>query len=528
VTIDTRTTRTGIRDVRFDPDKGLFLNNRHVKIKGMNMHQDHPGVGAAIPDALQAFRIRELKKYGVNAYRASHNPMTPEMLDACDSLGMLVLEENRLTGVNEEHVRLLRRMIERDRNHPSVILWSIGNEEWGTEGNDFGLRISESMREYCHRFDPTRPMCIATSGGHTAVIPTDVAGYNYVEQNPIDEHRRNFPDRITIGTEETSGRGTRGVYFPDHANGHMVPLNMERHGADSMMNCIERAWKFHDSREWSAGMFYWTGFDYRGEPNPMVFPATGSQSGVLDYCGFPKDYAYYVKSWWSDEPVLHILPHWNHAGHAGEKVSVWAYSNMDEVEMFANGKSLGRKTMPRNGHLEWEAIYRPGELRAVGYRNGKKAMTTRVETASAPAYITAGADRTMLKADNRDVAVINIGITDSRKRFVPDACRTVEITVDGPVRILGVGNGDPAYRDSERPSDTESRTFSVKTFNGLAQVLIQSSGNDGGKASITLSSDGLKPVNVSLTTVADEESCQDSDTRPRVVVTTDGEEDDRA
>lgn len=489
VSIDSVTTVTGIRDIRFDPDYGFFLNGRHVKIKGMNMHQDHAGVGAAIPDAVQAFRIRELKKYGVNAYRSSHNPMTPETLDACDSIGMLVLEENRLTGINREHIDLLRRMIERDRNHPSIILWSVGNEEWGTEWNEFGRRISETMKEHCRRFDPTRPATIASSSGPTVLVPMEVAGYNYVEQHPIDEHRANYPSRVALGTEETSGRGTRGVYFDDHARGHMVSINRSKHGKDSIYNCMERAWKFHAGRPWSSGMFYWTGFDYRGEPNPMKFPATGSQPGVLDYCGFPKDQAYYVKAWWGDEPVLHIFPHWNLKGHEGETIDVWAYSNCDEVELIANGRKLGRKAMPKNGHLSWKAVYNPGVLKAIGYKNGKKILEKKIETTDEPSRIIISADRNTIKADNKDVAVFTIEIRDSKGRFVPDANIELNVSLNGEGRILGYGNGDPAWQAKERPTDGNSAN--LKTFNGLAQLLVQSTANSG-NASISISSQRLK------------------------------------
>ena len=496
--VDCDTVVTGIRDARFDPDKGFLLNNRPLKLKGVNMHQDHAGVGAAIPDALQAYRLRELKKFGVNAYRSSHNPMTPEMLDACDSLGILVLEENRLSGINDEHVRLLKRMIERDRNHPSIIVWSVGNEEWGIEWNEFGNRISESMREYCHRFDPTRPMCFATSGGPTVVVPADVAGYNYIMQNPVEQHRRDYPSRIALGSEETTGCGTRGIYFDDRDNGRMASLNRSPNGSDSILNCIGRGWRFYADRPWLAGLFYWTGFDYRGEPNPLKFPATGSEFGILDYCGFPKDEAFYLKSWWTDEPVLHILPHWNLHGHEGEPVQIWVYSNMDEVELAVNGKSLGRKTMPRNGHLAWDAVYQPGKVTATGYKNGKKAMTAKVETSGAPAKINAAADRQLIKADNHDVAVVNITLSDSKKRFVPDGCVTLDLTVDGPVRILGVGNGDPAWQDAERPADPMSRTFKVKTFNGMAQVILQAAGNEAATATLAVSSEGLQPATVSV------------------------------
>ena len=496
--VDSDTVTTGIREIRFDPDNGFFLNGKNIKLKGVNLHQDHAGVGAGIPDALQAYRIKELKKYGVNAYRSSHNPMTPEMLDVCDSLGILVMEENRLTGINDEHVRLLRRMIERDRNHPSIILWSIGNEEWGTEWNDFGERISESMREYAHNFDPTRPMAMATSGGPTVIKPVDVAGYNYVVQNPIDEHRRNYPHRKAVGSEETTGTGARGVYFDDRENGYMTAINRHKSGPDSLYNAIERGWKFYDERPWLAGLFYWTGFDYRGEPNPMKYPATGSQFGILDYAGFPKDEAFYLQSWWTDEPVLHIFPHWNLQGHEGEEVSVWAYSNMDEVELFVNGKSLGRQSMPRNGHLEWTAVYKPGMLRAVGYKNGKKVMEKKIETTGAPAKLLLTADRPSIKADNRDVSVITVQVLDKKGRPVPDANIELTLTVNGDLKILGVGNGDPAWQAQERPLKGE-KNMTMKTFNGLAQILLQST-HQAGSGELIVESAGLQPAALPIVT----------------------------
>lgn len=497
--VDTHKTRTGIRDIRFDADNGFFLNGKHVKLKGVNMHQDHAGVGTSIPDALQAYRLRELKKYGVNAYRASHNPMTPEMLDACDSLGILVIEENRLTGVNDEHIRLLKKMIQRDRNHPSIILWSIGNEEWGTEWNDYGTRISETMREYCHRFDPSRPMTMATSGGPTVIVPVDVAGYNYILQNPVEQHRKDYPQRKAVGSEETTGTGARGIYYDDHANGYMKAINRTKSGPDSLYNAIERGWKFYDERPWLGGLFYWTGFDYRGESNPMVYPATNSQFGLLDYCGFPKDEAYYIKSWWTDEPVLHIFPHWNLQGHEGEEVDVWAYSNMDEVELFVNGKSAGRQAMPKNGHLSWTTTYAPGSLRAVGYKNGKKAMETKIETTGQPAQLRLSADRGTIKADGKDVSVVTVSVLDSKGRVVPTADIKLDLSIDGAANILGVGNGNPTYRTSERPTDPKARTYTVETFNGLAQILLQSASGEPAPATLTVSSEGVKPASLTIT-----------------------------
>ena len=488
--IDTYETPFGIRSVVFDADQGFFLNGERVEIKGVNLHQDHAGVGAAIPDALQVYRLKELKKIGVNAVRTSHNPATPEMMDACDSLGILVLEENRLTGVNDEHVRLLKRMIERDRNHPSIILWSIGNEEWGTEWKDKGTKITESMREYCHRLDPTRLMTVASSSGPHILIGADVAGYNYVHQHKIDDLRAQYPARKAVGTEETTGCGTRGVYFDDVKNGRMAALNRRNDTRDSTYNVIGRGWKYYLERPWLGGLFYWTGLDYRGEPNPLSFPATGSEFGILDYCGFPKDEAFYLKAWWTDEPVLHVFPHWNLPGHEGEKISVWVYSNCDEVELSVNGKRLGRKKMVRDGYLSWEAVYRPGKVVATGYKKGRKVLVETIETTEKASAVALEADRTALQADGRDLAVVTVCLKDRKGRFVPNACEWVTLEVNGPARILGVGNGDPAWQEKERPDDPDARTFRVRTFNGLAQVLVQSDGAPG-VATLTVSGTGL-------------------------------------
>ena len=484
---DTYLTTIGIRDVKFDADQGFLLNGKHLKLKGVNMHQDHAGVGSALPDALQAFRLKRLKEFGCNAYRSSHNPMTPELLDACDSLGILVIEENRLSGVNEEHIRLLKHMIERDRNHPSIILWSVGNEEWGMEWSRQGTQVIASMREYCHQFDPSRLMTVASSGGPSVLIPADVAGYNYLLQNPIDKYRKEYPERIGIGTEEISGCGTRGIYYDNRNEGHIAALNRIPDEKDGKMNRIERGWKFYDEHPWLGGLFYWIGFDFRGEPNPIGYPQTGSHKGIFDYCGFPKDEAYYLKAWWTEEPVLHIFPHWNLEGHEGDSISVWAYSNCDEVELIVNGKKLGRKEMPHNGYLSWETIYQPGMVKAIGYKNGKRQLVRTIRTAEKPERILLAANRDTIQADNRDVSVIRVELQDKKKNFTPTACIPLKLTIHGPIRILGVGNGDPAYKENERPADRDAQTYQVKTFNGLAQILLQSNGEEG---TATLSVEG--------------------------------------
>ena len=495
---DVYETTTGIRDIEFDADRGFLLNGQPLKLKGVNLHQDHAGVGAAIPDALQAWRIKQLKKMGCNAYRASHNPMTPALLDICDREGILVIDENRLTGINEEHLRLLERMIKRDRNHPSVILWSNGNEEWGMENTIQGTRIAAAMREYTHLLDPTRHSTIANAGGREMVKGLDVVGFNYIVQNDVDNQKKNNPTWKIVGTEETTGCGTRGWYFKDEKYpGRMVSLN--RTMEQNYENIIERGWKFYDERPWAAGLFYWTGFDYRGEPNPLSYPAHDSEFGILDYCGFPKDEAYYLKSWWTDEPVLHIFPHWNLQGHEGEEVEVWAYSNCDEVELTINGKKLGRQPMPRNGHLKWKAVYQPGRVEATGYKNGKRILTKTIETTKAAAKVVLKADRQQIAADGQDMAIVNIELHDQKGRFVPNACPVLTFCLEGDANIIGCGNGDPSYLGSDHPDKQPCHTFSIPAFNGRAQVLIQS-GKLPSTVTLKCTADGLKYGLLTITT----------------------------
>ena len=494
---DVYETTTGVRSIAFDADRGFLLNGEPLKLKGVNMHQDHAGVGAALPEALMLWRIRQLKAMGCNAYRSSHNPVTPALLDICDSLGMLVIDENRLSGINTEHRRLLENMIRRDRNHPSVILWSDGNEEWGMENTVQGRRVAEAMREFTRLLDPTRPSTIANAGGGEMIKGLDVVGFNYIMQNNVDERKRTNPTWKIVGTEETTGCGTRGVYFntPDQP-GHMVSMNRDttHHHVE---NVIERGWQFYAERPWAAGVFYWTGFDYRGEPNPLAYPATDSEFGILDYCGFPKDEAWYLRAWWTDEPVLHVFPHWNLQGHEGEPVDVWVYSNCDEVELTVNGRRLGRQPMPRNGHLKWTATYQPGRVVAMGYKNGRRIMTKTIETTKPARQIALKVDRPAIAADNRDVVVVTIEIQDVKGRLVPDACPMLTFRLEGDARLIGAGNGDPSYLGPDHPEDIDCKEFQIPAFNGFAQVLVQSSRTPS-VLTLTATSDGLADGSVTI------------------------------
>ena len=587
---DVVTRRFGVRTLEFSPEKGLLLNGEAVKLRGANMHLDHAGVGGAVPDELWRYRISRLQEYGFNAVRTSHNCASVSMLDLCDEMGVLVIDENRQFGVNQEHLRQLRNMIDRDRNHPSVILWSVGNEEWAVEHGEKGVEIARRMSEAVHGMDRTRPSTYGNAGGPDLVKGVDVFGYNYIVQNPVDEYHRLYPEKCVVGTEETSGAGTRGVYRTVPEKGWMVPLN--RIDTLGRVNVIEYGWKFYKARPWGLGLFYWTGFDYRGEPNPMKWPATGSQFGIFDYCGFPKDEAFYLKAAWKDEPSVHIC-----GPYGGE---VWVYSNCDEVRLYESGKSLGRREMPQDGHLVWKVSSSgraavssaagtlasvsssgsgasaehsvaggaagpvrgsassvsgtssagsstgsvavssaagtlasdssagdaavsygsvssaehsvaggaagpsgPGDsaehssaggvvrsvrgssssvsgtsavtYRAVGYRSGRKVCEDVFPAVYDKTRLVPS--KTTLKSDGQDVVVIDI--------YSPET--ELEVKVGNAV-FLGWGNGDPGFKDVERPV---SNAMTIRTFNGCAQVIVRSlssSNSDASSSSVAASS----------------------------------------
>jgi len=453
--LDRVETPFGIRTLRFDPDQGFFLNGKHVKIKGTCNHQDHAGVGAALPDALQEFRIRALKSFGSNAYRCAHNPPTPELLDACDRLGMLVMVENRLMGTTQELLDRLERIVLRDRNHPSVFAWSLGNEEWDIEGNIKGERITDTLQEFLRRLDPTRGITAASSGGwgHGISKVIDVMGYNYKNHGNMDEHHAKFPKQPSMGTEETSTHSTRGVHARNDPKAHLAPT--DRTGGASS----EKSWKYYLERPFVAGLFYWTGFDYRGEPTPFDWPAVSSQYGILDLCGFPKDPYHYLKAWWSDQEVLHLEPHWNWKGLEGKPVTVRAYANCEEVELFLNDKSQGRQSMPKDSHLDWTVPYRPGVLSAKGWRSGKEVSSFRVETTGPAVALELVPDRVDLKADGEDVAVVTVRALDSQGRPVPVAGNEVTFTLEGSGRLLGTDNGDPSCHEPNQVFDEVSSSY---------------------------------------------------------------------
>ena len=334
--IDSSSTTFGIRTIKMDAIKGLSLNGKPIKIYGVCCHQDHAGVGSALPDALQYYRIKLLKEMGVNAYRTSHNPPTPELLQACDELGMLVLDENRLIGTSAEYMSQFTRLIERDKNHPCVFMWSIGNEEGWIHGNDVGKRLAQTLIQKQKELDPSRTCTYAADNGNSwtginEVIP--IRGFNY--RIPfIDDYHAAHPTQPVYGSETGSTVTTRGIYIRDTINGY-VPDNDITHPWWS--STAEEWWKPNANKDWFMGGFVWTGFDYRGEPTPYGWPCINSHFGIMDMCGFPKNIYYYYQSWWGGKDVLQISPHWNWpqapAGNAGDSINVWVSSNADEVEL---------------------------------------------------------------------------------------------------------------------------------------------------------------------------------------------------
>lgn len=484
--IHTKKDRFGIKTVRFDVKEGFFLNGKHIKIQGTNNHQDHAGLGSALPDYLQYYRIRLLKEMGSNAYRASHNAPTVELLEACDSLGMLVLNEQRLLNSSPEYMDQFERLIRRDRNHASVFLWSIGNEEGWIQKTETGKKIAQTLLAKQKELDPSRTSTYAADMGNefngvNEVI--SIRGFNY-RQFAVADYHRDHPNQPLLGTEMGSTVTTRGIYEKDPIRAYVPDQDIT---APWWASKAEDWWKLAAENNYWLGGFVWTGFDYRGEPTPYKWPNISSHFGIMDVCGFPKNIYYYYKSWWTDEDVLHISPHWNWPEKVGKPIDVWVNTNADDVELFLNGKSLGKKTMPRNSHLKWEnVIYQPGTLEAIAYKKGKK-LTTKVESTGQASKIVLSPDRTTIFADGKDANIINISFVDANGKEVPDANNMVNFTISGDAKIMGVGNGDPS---SHEPDKCVDGAWQRSAFNGKCQVIIQS-GKTSGEIKLEAKSNGL-------------------------------------
>ena len=517
----------GIRKIEYDKDRGFLLNGKHLKMNGVCLHHDAGCLGSAVPEQAWARRLQLLKEMGCNAIRTSHNPPAPEFLDLCDKMGFLVMDEIFDEWIEKKgqvgfsyHLYFeewwktdLLSMIHRDRNHPSVVIWSAGNEvpdQVVENGNDVMRKLAETF----HKEDPTRPVTQANdriaAGDGPAKLPflelQDIVGYNYVDRwnerrelyYSVDRH--DHPDWKMIGTENVSVGGLRGQYsiasdVSDKRPGRFRDYRLA-------MIEAEQLWKFTSVHDYVIGDFMWTGIDYLGEAG---WPSKSSSSGVIDLCGFPKDGYYFYQSQWTQKPMVHLFPHWNWTGHEGQVISVIAYTNCDTVELFLNGKSFGSKSyvFPQQGHskswngyvhpyiapstsdlhLSWDVPYEPGILKVVGKKDWE-IITEEVRTTSKPSSIRLSADRIEINADARDIANVKAEIIDENGLVVPDASNLIEFKVEGEGVLVGTDNGNPRDR-------TNMKSKQRNTFNGMALAVIQSTGKTG-SIKITAASSGLK------------------------------------
>ncbi len=510
--VDAYNTPFGIRTFKFTTDKGFFLNGKHVEINGVCLHHDLGSLGAAVNKRAIKRELEIMKNMGCNAIRTSHNPPAPELLDLCDRMGLLVMDEafdewkrNKTKYgygrfFDAWSKRDLTDMILRDRNHPSIILWSIGNEIPEQDSPD-AYEMSKRLADICHTEDPTRPVTSACNTPGEAVKsgfskPLDVLGINYntAYYNTLKGKAKLF------GSETASTVSSRGVYnlvregdsikIVKELNNQCSSYDMN---APSWGNVAETSLKAVKNAPWIAGEFVWTGFDYIGEPTPFSWPSVSSYFGIVDLCGFPKDRYYLYQSQWTNKPMVHILPNWNpdligtgRKGFEGMKIPVWCYSNCESVELFLNGKSLGEKKFSdtKDLHLTWNVPYTPGTLKAVAKNNGKTVCTDEVQTAGDPAKIILIPDRKEINADGKDLSYVKVEVADKEGRICPDADNLIKFEVKGEGFIAGVGNGNPT-------SHEYFKTNERKAFHGLALVIIQSE-NKKGEINITANSDGLK------------------------------------
>lgn len=492
-TIDSRRTEIGFRTAGFDAASGFHLNDVPMKIKGVCIHQDHAGVGVAVPAALMEWRVRRLKQIGANAIRFTHGTADAGMLDACDRLGMLVMAENRHFDPSPGYLAQLEWMVRRDRNRPSIILWSVLNEE-PMQGSEQGYEMVRRLAAAVKALDDTRPVTAAMNDGMFTPLngadAVDVVGFNY-KHGWYDRYHKLHPDRPLLSTEDTSAVMTRGEWTSDTARNVLTSYDTE---APEWGLTHHESWRMIGSRPYIAATFVWTGFDYHGEPTPLPWPAASSSFGILDLCGFAK-MAYHLRraQWITAEPVIAIGPHWNWAGREGQPIKVMVPTNVDAVALSLNGKPIGRQTRKPFETLEWQVPFAPGTLEAIGYRGGREVVRASVATAGQPATLRLTPDRPMMLGDGADVQPISVDLIDTNGLHVPTANDTVTFAVEGG-EIIGVGNGNPNDHDPEQGN-------ARKLFNGFAQVLVRSSA--GAKQLVlTARVAGLPPARVAFPLVA--------------------------
>ena len=512
---DRYETTFGVREVRFDAKTGLSVNGVSTKMKGVCNHQDLGPLGTALWDQALERRLKMLKKMGCNAIRTAHYPHSPEMLALCDKLGFLVLDETfdewrrgwdfegKLLvasktnkgkapfGYNqyfdEWHERDLTDHLKRDRNHPCVIMWSVGNEVPESVKNG-EIETVKVLRDLCHKIDPTRPVTVgcnhiksANESGFTEQL--DIVGYNEGVESvfEIEGDRVRYPDRKMYLSEVPHSLQTRGEYrthpryyrpgfdHPKLTEKEVFPETDAYYESSYDNSGVQidarRSWRMSKTNPSIMGEFRWTGFDYVGESGG--WPRVLGNYGIIDLCNFPKDTYYFYQSQWTDKPMVHLLPHWNWPGKEGATIPVWCYTNCDEAEIFLNGKSLGKRTFDEKNdmHLEWLVPYQPGELKVIARKDGKEAATSTTHTAGVPAQITISADQSKLDPANRDLSYVILRVEDENGVFAPQAANWVNIQLEGPGRIAGSGSGDPLSHESFQAS-------TIRTFNGLGLAII--------------------------------------------------------
>jgi beta-galactosidase len=489
--VDRVALRTGFRSIRFDAAQGFFLNGEHVKLQGVCIHQDHAGVGVALPDAIWEYRLRRLKELGANAIRFSHNAPAPEVLDMADRMGFLVMDENRNFNPSPEYMAQLEWMVRRDRHHPSVILWSVFNEE-PTQGSEVGYEMVRRMAAAVKALDDTRPVTAAMSNGLFTPLnvshAVDVLGANY-QVKDYDRYHQAHPQQPFTSSEDTSAFMTRGEFVTDPARNIAGSYDDD---AAKWGNTHRDGWQAIASRRWVAGGFVWTGFDYRGEPTPYSWPSVSSFFGIMDMNGFPKT-AYYMHQvqWIPDRPMVHIAPHWNWAGREGQPVRVMVMANVERVKLLLNGRDLGEQQVDRYRMNEFQVPYAPGVLEAIGYKGGREVARTRVETTGPAVRLDLVPDRAALAGDGLDAMPVTVRALDAEGRAVPLAMDQVTFSIGGAGRSIGHGNGDPnSHEDEKGPTR--------RLFNGLAQLIVQTNRDSSGSIEVRASAPGLAPAVVAI------------------------------
>ncbi|MBC7886950.1 MAG: glycoside hydrolase family 2 protein [Ferruginibacter sp.] len=493
VLYDSLITTCGFRTIRFDADSGFYLNDKRIKIKGVCNHQDHAGVGVAVPNSIWDFRLKKLKEMGVNGYRCAHNPPAAEFLEACDRVGILVMDENRNFNSSPEYIRQLEWMVRRDRNHPSIILWSVFNEE-PMQGTEIGYEMVRRMSSVVKELDTTRPVTAAANGGlfspRNVTQAVDVVGFNY-QINAYDPFRKAHPEMKLTSSEDASGLMMRGEY-KNNKQQHLIEAYDTQWpvwGANH-----RTAWKVVAERAFLAGCFVWTGFDYRGEPQPYEWPTADASFGIMDQCGFPKT-AFYIHQaqWVENKNILHVVPHWNWPKDSiGKNIRVMALSNADRVKLYLNGKLLQDSPVDKYEMNTWQVPYQPGKIEAVSFKGGKEVARFAVETTGDPVSVQLIADRETIAGEGWDAVPVTVRVLDAKGRAVENANLPIEFEISGPGNIIGLANGNPNSHEAEKGNKRS-------LYNGLAQVILQSKAGSLGKLVLTAKSKGLKDAVVSIT-----------------------------